>query len=303
MIDLKKIMSRNLRGRIMYLLSFLPDKPYLQIFYFATTGKFINFKNPKGFNEKLQWLKVNDKKSEYTRLVDKLAVRQHIAEVLGEEYLFPLLGSWDKFEDIDFQSLPEQFVLKCNHDSGSTRVISSKSALTQSDIDEMKKFFNKRLKRDFFYAGREYPYKGISSCIIAEKLMFDENAPKSSLVDYKFFCFNGEPELLLIVSGRDKKKQGGYHEDFMDMDFNRIAVTNGFTASDFIPEKPKNFEKMKELAKILTKNMQHVRLDFYEINGQIYFGEFTFFSSGGFLLFEPKEWEEKLGSLIDTSKS
>ena len=287
----------------MYSLSFLPDKIYLQIFYLATIGKLINFKNPKGFNEKLQWLKVNNRKSEYTQLVDKLAVREHIAEVLGEEYLFPLLGAWKNFEDIDFETLPEQFVLKCNHDSGSTKVISSKSNLTKEDFEMMKKSFSKRLKHDFFYAGREYPYKGITPYIIAEKLMFDENAPESSLVDYKFFCFNGEPELLLIISGRDKKKQGGYHEDFFDMDFNRVAVTNGFTSSNFTPEKPKNFEKMKEFAKLLTKDMQHVRLDFYEINGKIYFGEFTFFSSGGFLLFEPKEWEERLGNLIDTSNS
>lgn len=299
MIDLKKILSRNLREKIMYTLSFLPDKLYLQFFYFATTGRLINFKNPKGFNEKLQWLKVNNKRPEFGPLVDKLAVREYISKILGEEYLFPLLGAWESFDDIDFNSLPEQFVLKCNHDSGSVKVIKSKSALTQADFDEMKVFYTKRLKRDFFYAGREYPYKGLKPYIMAEKFMFDENNPDVSLIDHKFFCFNGEPRLLLTISGREKKQEGGYREDFFDMDYNLLPVTNGFKISDSVPAKPQNFEKMKEIAKVLTKDMAQVRLDFYEINGKLYFGEFTFFSSGGFLLFEPEEWEQKLGSWIE----
>lgn len=298
MINFKKILGRNLRGKIMYALKFLPDKPYLQLFYFATTGKFINFKNPKGFNEKLQWLKVNDKHSEYTKLVDKLAVREHIKEVLGEEYLFPLLGLWESFDDIDFDALPEQFVLKCNHDSGSTKVIKNKSALTKADFDEMRAFFNKRIKRDFFYAGREYPYKNIKPYIIAEKLMINEKAPDESIEDYKFLCFNGEPKLLMIISGRNKKAEGGYHEDYVDMDYNRVDVVNGATPSEELPPKPKNFEQMKEIVKKLSEGIPTVRMDLYELNGKIYFGEYTFYTGGGFVLFEPEEWERKLGDWI-----
>ena len=191
MINFKKILSRNLRGKIMYALKFLPDKPYLQLFYYATTGKLINFKNPKGFNEKLQWLKVNDKHSEYTQLVDKLAVREHIKEVLGEEYLFPLLGQWESFDDIDFDALPEQFVLKCNHDSGSTKVIKNKSLLTVEELSAIRKSLLTRLKEEFFFAGREYPYKDIKPYIIAEEFMVDNSEPEKSIEDYKFFCFHG----------------------------------------------------------------------------------------------------------------
>ena len=302
LIDLKKIFGRNARDNIMNALKFLPDKLYLQLFYFATTGKFINFKNPKGFNEKLQWLKINDKREEFTPLVDKLAVREHIKNVLGEEYLFPLLGYWESFDDIDFDSLPNQFVLKCNHDSGSTQVIKDKAALSKDDIEKLRAMYSKRLKRDFFHAGREYPYKGIKPYIMAEKLMIDESDPDKSIEDYKFLCFNGEPKVLMIISGRNKKTVGGYHEDYVDMDYQRIDITNGFTPSVILPAKPQNFEKMKEIAKKLSQNMPMVRMDLYELNGQIYFGEYTFFTGGGFVLFEPSEWERKLGDWIQIKK-
>lgn len=295
MVDLRKIIGPGMRGKIMYALSFLPDKPYLRLFYFATTGKMINFKNPKGFNEKLQWLKVNDKHPEYSKLVDKLAVREHIKKVLGEEYLFPLLGYWESFEEIDFSKLPNQFVLKCNHDSGSVRIIKDKSILTKEKIEELRNFYNRRVAHDFFWAGREYPYKGIKPYIMAEKFMEDEKEGAAGIKDYKFFCFNGEPKLLLSVSGRQTEK----HEDYFDMDYNYLHIRNGSTESDVCPEKPECFEKMKEFARILSKDMRQVRMDFYEINGRVYFGEYTFFSGGGFEWFHPDEWERKLGNWID----
>ncbi len=295
MFDLKKIFSRNVRGNIMYLLSFLPNKMYLQLFYFSRTGKLINFKNPKGFCEKLQWLKINDQKPEYTKLVDKFAVREHITEVLGEEYLFPLLGTWDGFEDIDFDALPEQFVLKCNHDSGSTKVITSKSTLTKEDLEAMNKFFTKRLKRDFFYAGREYPYKGIKPCIIAEQFMIDESAPEKSIEDYKFFCFNGKPEIMFVATDRNIDVKF----DFFDMDFNHLDIVNIHPQSGKEIEKPALFEEMKEIAAKLSKGIKHVRIDLYELNGKIYFGEYTFFHGGGFVHMQPEEWERKLGDLIN----
>ena len=297
MIDLRKIFGRNLRGKIMYALSFLPDKPYLQLFYFATTRRFINFKNPKGFNEKIQWLKVNDRRPEYSKLVDKLAVRDHIAEVLGEEYLFPLLGKWESFEDIDFDSLPNQFVMKCNHDSGSTKVIKDKSVLTQEDFDEMNEFYSKRLKRDFYYAGREYPYKGIKPYIIAEQLMVDETAPEKSIEDYKFFCFNGEPKVMFVATDRATDCKF----DFFDMDFNHLDLVNIHPNADKPIKKPELFDEMKELATKLSKGMRHVRIDLYELNGRIYFGEYTFFHGGGFQLCHPEKWERQLGDWIDIS--
>ncbi len=297
MIDLRKIFGRNFRGKVMYALSFLPDKLYLNIFYFSTTGKFINFKNPKGFNEKLQWLKVNDKRPEYTTLVDKLAVREHIKKELGEEYLFPLLGYWEKFDDIDFDALPEQFVLKCNHDSGSTKVIKNKSSLTQTDLDELKKFFTKRLNHDFFFAGREYPYKGIKPYIIAEQFMTNENDPEKSIEDYKFFCFNGVPKVMFVATDRSTDCKF----DFFDMDFNHLDLINIHPNTDKPIEKPQLFEEMKEIAAKLSKGMRHVRIDLYELNGKIYFGEYTFFHGGGFQLCHPDEWERRLGDWIDLS--
>lgn len=279
----------------MFALSFLPDKMYLQIFYFATTRKFINFKNPKGFNEKLQWLKVNDRRPEYSQLVDKLAVRDHISKVLGEGYLIPLLGKWESFEDIDFNTLPEQFVLKCNHDSGSTKVIKSKSSLTAENINEMRAFYTKRLKQDFYYAGREYPYKGIKPYIIAEQLMVNEAEPQKSIEDYKFFCFNGEPKIMFVATDRTTDCRF----DFFDMDFNHLDLVNIHPNADKPIPKPEKFDEMKEFATKLSQGMRHVRIDLYEINGNIYFGEYTFFHGGGFQLCEPPEWERKLGDWID----
>lgn len=297
MIDLRKIFGRNIRGKIMYALSFLPDKSYLQLFYFATTRKFINFKNPKGFCEKIQWLKVNDRRPEYSKLVDKLAVRDHITEILGEEHLFPLLGFWEKFEDIDFDSLPNQFVMKCNHDSGSTKVIKDKNALTQADFDEMKEFYSKRLKRDFYYAGREYPYRDIKPYIIAEQLMIDENAPEKSIEDYKFFCFNGEPKVMFVATDRATDCKF----DFFDMNFNHLDLVNIHPNADKPIPKPEKFDEMKEIAAKLSQGMRHVRIDLYELNGKIYFGEYTFFHGGGFQLCHPEKWERQLGDWIDIS--
>lgn len=295
MIDLRNIFSRDFRSKMMYALSFLPDKMYLQLFYFATTRKFINFKNPKGFCEKIQWLKVNDRRLEYSQLVDKLAVRDHITEVLGEEYLFPLLGKWESFQDIDFDSLPEQFVIKCNHDSGSTKVIKNKSLLTAEEINEMKEFYSARLKQDFYYAGREYPYKGIKPYIIAEQLMTDETAPEKSIEDYKFFCFNGEPKVMFIATDRATDCKF----DFFDMNFNHLDLVNIHPNADKPIPKPEKFDEMKELAAKLSQGMRHVRIDLYELNGKIYFGEYTFFHGGGFQLCHPEKWERQLGDWID----
>ncbi|MBR5321205.1 MAG: glycosyl transferase [Clostridia bacterium] len=295
MIDFRRVFNRNIRGKVMYALSFLPDKLYLQLFYFATTRRFINFKNPKGYCEKLQWLKVNNKKPEYSKFVDKLAVREYIKDVLGEEYLFPLIGKWASFDDIDFNSLPNQFVLKCNHDSGSTKVIKDKSSLTQADYDDLKQHFTKRLSRDFYFAGREYPYRGIPRYIIAEQFMRDENEPEKNIEDYKFFCFNGEPKVMFVATDRATDCKF----DFFDMDFNHLDLVNIHPNADKPIYKPEKFEEMKELATKLSKGMCHVRIDLYELNGKIYFGEYTFFHGGGFQLCHPEKWECQLGDWID----
>lgn len=297
MIDLRKIFGRSIRSKIMYGLSFLPDKPYLRLFYFTTTGRRINFKNPVGYNEKLQWLKINDKRPEYGPLVNKLAVREHIEREMGKGSMFPLLGYWKSFDEIDFSKLPDRFVLKCNHDSGSTKIIRDKNALTEKEIAEMRRFYTKRLKKDFFYADREYPYKGLPRYIMAEQLMIDETAPEKSIEDYKFFCFNGEPKLMFVATDRSTSCKF----DFYDMDFNHLDIYNIHPNGDKVTEKPIMFEEMKNIAAKLSKGMRQVRIDLYELNGKIYFGEYTFFHGGGFQLFHPEEWERRMGDWIDLS--
>lgn len=297
MIDLRKIFSRNFRKKVMYFLSFLPDKPYLQLFYFSTTRKFINFKHPKGFCEKLQWLKVNDRHPEYGVLVDKLAVRKHIDNTLGEGHVFPLIGYWKSFDEIDFSKLPNQFVIKCNHDSGSTIIIKDKQALTEQEYSDLKKHFTKRLKYDYFYAGREYPYKGLDRYIIAEQLMVDESEPEKSIEDYKFFCFNGEPKVMFVATDRSTDCKF----DFFDMDFNHLDLINIHPNADKPIKKPEMFEEMKKIAAQLSKGIRFVRIDLYELNGKIYFGEYTFFHGGGSQLCHPDKWERQLGDWIDLS--
>lgn len=295
MLNLKKILGANFRRNMRYVFSFMSDKAYLQLHYFLTTGRFINFKNPRGFNEKMQWLKINCKRPEYTELVDKLTVRKHIAKVLGEEYLFPLIGKWESFDAIDFASLPEKFVLKCNHDSGSTKVITSKSSLNGSDIEKLRAHFTSRLSRNYFFAGREYPYDGIKPYIMAEQFMVNESDPDKSIEDYKFHCFNGVPKVVLIVTDRSSDCRF----DYFDMDFNHLDIYKSHPNSDAVIEKPEMFEEMKEIAAKLSQGMKFVRIDLYQINGQIYFGEYTFFAGGGFSLFKPDKWERKLGDWIE----
>lgn len=290
MIDYKNIIkSRELRLRIIDKLKFIPDKPYLKMVYRIKTGKRLNLKNPVGFNEKLNWLKLNNIHPEYTSLVDKLTVREHIANELGADYLFPLLGHWETFSDIDFDTLPDKFVLKCNHDSGSVKIIEDKYSINKEELEQ---FFTARLKMNPYVLGREYPYRDVKPCIIAEKFM--ETTDGKGINDYKFFCFNGEPKIMFIATDRATDVKF----DFFDMEFNHLNIQNIHDNADFPPKKPRCFDEMKRLAQKLSKDMAFVRIDFYEIDGKIYFGEYTFFHGGGFYLFNPEKWEKELGDWL-----
>lgn len=288
MIDYKKIIkNREFRLKIINLLRYIPDRPYIKMVYRIKTGKKLNLKNPKGFNEKLNWLKVNDRHGEYTDYVDKIKVRDYIKSVLGEERLFPVLGVWNSFDQIDFDALPDKFVLKCNHDSGSVKIIKNKNEINKK---ELKKFFDGRQKINSFNLGREYPYKEVEPKIYAEELMGDGTA----INDYKFFCFDGVPKLMFVATDRDTDCK----IDFYDMDFNHLDIERTCPQSGKIIAKPECFEEMKEISAKLSKGMKFVRIDLYEIDGKVYFGEMTFFPAGGFYLFHPDEWETKLGDLI-----
>ena len=271
------------------MLRILPDALYLRLKFFQRMKKFLNLKTPQTYNEKLQWLKLHDRKPEYTKMVDKYEVRKYIADTIGEEYLIPLLGVWDSFDEIDFDSLPEQFVLKCTHDSGGLVICKDKSKL---DINAAEKKINKSLKTNYYWHGREWPYKNVKPRIVAEKFMVDESG--TELKDYKFFCFDGEPKFLFIATDRPHDTKF----DFYDIDFNHLPFTNGHPNADKEIKKPAGFDKMVEIARKLSKGIPHIRIDLYDINGEIYFGEITFFHWSGFTPFEPEEWDYKLGEYI-----
>lgn len=272
----------------------LPDREYLEKKFYAMLGYSLDLTNPQTFNEKLQWLKLYDRKPDYTMMVDKYKVREYIKEKLGEEYLIPLLGVWDNAEDINFDKLPNRFVLKCNHNSGlGMYICKDKSKLTEKQIKVIRKNLTKGLQQDYYLTGREWPYKDVPRKIIAEKYMEDKTG---QLRDYKFYCFNGEPKIIMINSDREIEKTKA---DYFDMDFNWIDLKWGYEHALVKPSKPINFEKMKEIAGVLSKNIPELRVDFYEVNNKIYFGELTFFDGSGFDKIEPKEWDKKIGDWID----
>jgi len=269
------------------------DKAYLKLKYRLSMKKKLDLDAPKSFNEKLQWLKLYDRKPEYTVMVDKYLVRQYIAEKIGEEYLIPLLGVWDSPDDIDFDKLPDKFVLKCNHNSGKGMCIcKDKSKL---DIEKVKQELREGLAQDYYLTGREWPYKDVPRKIIAEQYMEDEKTQE--LRDYKFFAFDGEVKALFIAT--DRQTQGEETKfDFFDMEYNHLDFTNGHPNASVLPEKPETFDRMKELAAILSKDIPQVRVDFYDVNGKIYFGELTFSHWSGLVPFEPEDWDYTFGSWI-----
>lgn len=272
---------------------FIPDIIFLKLLWYKTFGYKLNLKNPETYNEKLQWLKLYDRDPKYTKMVDKYTVRKYIAKKIGEEYLIPLIGVWDKVEEIDFNSLPCQFVLKTTHDSGGVIVCKDKDKL---DINKARRFLKDHLKTNYYILNREWPYKNIKPQIICEKYMEDESGYE--LKDYKFFCFNGEPKFMYIATDRNTPNEETKF-DFFDDEFNHLPFENGHPNSKKSLKKPECFDKMIDLAKKLSKNIPHVRVDFYEINKKIYFGELTFYHWSGMVPFKPKEWDYKLGQYID----
>lgn len=269
----------------------MSDEEYLSRKYQLYFGQKLDLQNPQTFNEKLQWLKLYNRKPEYTVMVDKYKVREYIAQELGEEYLIPLLGVWDNPDEIDFDALPNQFVLKCNHNSGLGMCIcKDKSEL---DISKVKVELRKGLKQDYYLTGREWPYKDVPRKIIAEKYMEDVSG---DLKDYKFYCFNGEMKFVMINSDRNTSRHT--RADYFDRDFNWLDFTWGYSHAEVHPKKPEQFEKMVAIVEKLAKGLPHIRVDLYDCNGKIYFGELTFFDGSGFDKIEPLEWDYKIGKLL-----
>lgn len=274
------------------LLNWMSDEEYIRRQFKLVMGYDLDLDNPRTFSEKLQWIKLNDRNPLYTQLVDKYEVRKYIAEKIGEDYLIPLVGgSWNSVEEIDFEALPEQFVLKCTHDSGGIVICRDKAKL---DIPAAKAKLSKRLRQNYYWLNREWPYKNVQPRIIAEKYMEDRTF--GELRDYKFFAFDGEVKVVFIVSGRGSKD--GTKANFFDMDFNDLHFSNEYPNTEMQLEKPEKFDEMKMLAAKLSQGIPEVRVDFYEVNGKVYFGELTFFDGGGFQAFDPPEWDEIFGSWL-----
>ena len=270
----------------------LSDRLFLKVLFRLRMGYKLNLDNPVTFNEKLQWLKLNNRKPEYTQMVDKVGAKEYVASIIGEEYIIPTIGVWDRVEDIDWAALPNQFVLKCTHDSGGIVICPDKTKL---DISAAKRKLKRGLKRDFYSQNREWPYKDVKRRIIGEVYMVDESGYE--LKDYKWFCFDGVPKALFIATDRGVKGEETKF-DFFDADFNHLPFTNGHPNSPHTILKPQGFEKMKELAAKLSEGQPHLRVDFYDINGKIYFGELTFYHWSGTTPFEPVEWDYKFGEWI-----
>lgn len=289
---LKKKILDILEWKEYYKRHFVNPEKYVPRMFYNRIGYKLNLKNPQTFSEKLQWMKLYDHNPLYTTLVDKYEVKKYIANKIGSQYIIPTLEVWDKVEDIDFNSLPNQFVLKCTHDSGGLVICKDKSKL---NIKKAKKILRKSMRRNFYYMGFEWPYKDIKPRIIAEKYM--EDTKTKELRDYKFFCFNGEVKALFIATERQKEGED-VKFDFFDVDFNHLPFKQGHENARILPEKPLRFNDMKHLAAILSKGLPQVRVDFYEVDGNIYFGEMTFFHHGGWTRFEPSEWDTIFGKWI-----
>lgn len=272
---------------------FIPDKPYLKLIYKGYVGKRLNLDNPITYNEKLQWLKLYDRKPLYTQMVDKYEAKKYVATIIGDKYIIPTYGIWENFDEIDFDKLPNQFVLKTTHDSGGIVIVEDKNKF---DIEKARKKINKSLSHKFFYINREWPYKNVKPRIIAEKFM--ENEETKDLKDYKWFCFGGTPHYLFIASDRQNPNEETKF-DFYDMDFVHLPITNEHPNSEDGGTSPKSFDLMKKLASKLSTGLPQARIDFYEVNGQVYFGEITLSHWGGLGRFNPEEWDTTFGNLIE----
>ena len=277
--------------------NWVSDKAYLRVLFWLRLHRKLDLNNPTSYNEKLQWMKLYNRQPLYTDLVDKYEVRKYVSKKIGEEYLIKLLGVYNKFEEIDFNSLPDRFVLKCNHDSGSVFICRDKKTF---DFENARRRITASLKRNYYWEGREWPYKNVTPKIVIEEYMEDEETEE--LRDFKFFCFDGVVKAMFIASDRQKDNEDTKF-DFFDREFNHLDFSNGHPNALVMPNKPQKFDEMIKLAETLSANMPHVRVDFYEVNGRVYFGEFTFTHWGGMMPFNPEKWDYIFGEWLKLPNS
>ena len=292
-MQIKKFIPQSVKSKI---IRYMPDKMYLSRLYKKFFGKSLDLENPQLFNEKLNWLKLYDRRSEYTTMVDKYAAKEYVSKKIGETHIIPTLGVWKRFKDIDFDKLPEQFVLKCTHDSGGMVIVRDKNKMDKAQAD---KKLSACLKSNFYYPAREWPYKNVAPRIIAEKFM--ENEDGSGLRDYKFYCFNGEPKFLYISEGLENHATAKI--SFVNLDWTFAPYQRSdYKPFDTLPEKPKTFNEMIKYATILSEGIPFVRVDLYEINGSVYFSELTFTPCGGFMPFKDEKYDYDIGKYLKLPK-
>ena len=283
----KLILTLGVRGWFRW----IPDKPYLKFLYWGEMGKKLNLKNPRTFSEKLQWLKLYDRRPEYNIYVDKYAVRSYIANTIGEEYLIPLIGVYDSVSEINWDILPNKFVLKCTHGSNANLICIDKDKI---DIKEYELKLNRFMKRNWYWHGREWPYKNVKPRIICEEFISEtDNTPD----DYKVLCFNGKAKIINVHMDR----YGDYKIDNYDRNWKKITYAKDGPMSDLIYKKPKEFEKMIQFSELLASDIPHVRIDWFIVKDRLFFGEITLYEASGFDHFDNPDDDYLLGSWINLS--
>lgn len=268
------------------------DETYLRWYYFFCMKKRLNLTSPTTYNEKINWMKLYNRNPYYTTLVDKLKVKDVVAQKIGDEHVIKTLGVWKRAEEIEWDKLPDRFVLKTTQGGGNVGIMICRD---KSSFDKSKAIanMNAALKQNLYYSSREWPYKDVEPIIFAEEYMEDEHG---ELRDYKFFCFNGKCKMLFVATERQTREEPYFN--FFDENYNPLPFKQEHPVNPVIPEKPEGFDEMKRIAEVLSKGLPHVRMDLYVINGKVYFGEYTFYHFGGAMPFEPAEWDEKIGSWL-----
>lgn len=268
----------------------MSDKWYIKIQWLNECGYKLDLKKPQTFNEKIQWLKLYDRNPLYTTLVDKYRVKAWVADRIGSEHIVPILATYESVDDINLDTLPNQFVLKCNHDSGGVAVCRNRDSF---DWTAAKTLLTSHLEKNHYNYAKEWAYKNVKPLVFAEKYIEDSSG-EDALMDYKWFCFNGVPQIMYMC-----RERGGHPSTaFFDMEYKHLPFTMANPIAKELPPKPAEFDSMRNFASILSKDIPHVRVDFYVVNGQIYFGEMTFYDSAGYGPFNPPEWNRTIGDML-----
>jgi len=272
----------------------MPDEEYLKKMFKIKMGYCLDLDTPETFNQKLNWMKLYYRDPLFTTMVDKYAVREYVSSKIGKQYLVPLLGVWDNPENIDISILPNKFVLKTTHGCGGMSICRDKE---HYDIKTVVTDFKKNMSNNYYYYVREWPYKDVKPRVIAEKYL--QNGESINLQVYKVFNFNGYPKIIQMISN-DKTKDETI--DYFDTEWNRLDLRQNYPNSVIIPPKPHTLNEMLELSAKCSEGFPFLRTDWYEVDGKVYFSEFTFYSDGGMEPFTPTYWDKKLGELIELPK-